>query len=72
MGEQGWSSAANGYHIEDDFCVINVCKCGNGNPVKGVACSVNGANECESCSDGFHLNGLMCNENICSCVSRNR
>ena len=46
----GWKVSSN-----KTTCDANVCVCPNGTPASGEACTVDGANMCQSCDTGFKL-----------------
>ena len=58
------SACITGWKVSDDEskCDANVCSCPNGVAASDGACTVDGANMCESCSAGFTLGG---NETAC-------
>ena len=51
------SACTTGWEVSDDQnqCDANVCLCPDGVPASGEACTVDGANMCQSCNTGFEL-----------------
>ena len=67
-GENRCKSCDSGYHLENNACVINQCKCDNGIPTQGQDCITHNNHFCGSCDTGYHLNSdNQCESNVCSC-----
>eukprot|EP01047_Picozoa_sp_COSAG01_P028173 COSAG01_NODE_1884_length_8988_cov_8.068624_7_plen_1925_part_00 len=60
-----------GYTLISRKCVRNMCKCVNGAPKAGSACTRNGASMCQSCRAGYTINGARtsCVRNTCKCAN---
>lgn len=52
-------------------CQKNTCRCENGSPRTGDACTEDGAHLCGKCNDGYRMarKGQACYENVCVCAN---
>ena len=52
------SSCVSGYHITNDECLLNQCKCTNGDAIIGTECLVHDSIKCSSCDSGYYLDQI--------------
>jgi len=62
-----------GFHLTENHCMPNKCRCDNGIAAVGATCSESGAVACGFCNPGYHLRTqdgdkrYLCVENSCKC-----